>query len=124
MMEKFNRFLLNTLCVLIFASTFIILGLFNTGSKLADIYRQSEPKEEVVKHEGEPVDRQIMEKTDDGEYLELIIWNSSKEKTDTIKVNARDYDLYKIGEQFYTDRNTVTTDEDLLEHEGLLKPSH
>ena len=123
-MEKFNRFLLNTLCVLIFASTFFILGLFNTGSKLADIYRQSEPKEEVVKHEGEPVERQIMGKTDDGEYLELIIWNSSKGKTDTIKVNARDYDLYKIGEQFYTDRNTVTTDEDLLEHEGLLKPSH
>lgn len=123
-MEKFNRFLLNTLCVLIFASTFVILGLFNTGNKLADIYRQSEPKEEVVKHEGEPVERQIMGKTDDGEYLELIIWNSSKGKTDTIKVNARDYDLYKIGEQFYTDRNTVTTDEDLLEHEGLLKPSH
>ena len=123
-MEKFNRFLLNTLCVLIFASTFFILGLFNTGNKLADIYRQSEPKEEVVKHEGEPVERQIMGKTDDGEYLELIIWNSDKEKTDTIKVNARDYDLYKIGEQFYTDRNTVTTDEDLLEHEGLLKPSH
>lgn len=123
-MEKFNRFLLNTLCVLIFASTFIIIGLFNTGSKLADIYRQSEPTEEVVKNEGEPVERQIMGKTDDGEYLELIIWNSSKEKTDTIKVNARDYDLYKIGEQFYTDRNTVTTDEDLLEHEGLLKPSH
>lgn len=123
-MEKFNRFLLNTLCVLIFASTFFILGLFNTGNKLADIYRQSELKEEVVKHEGEPVERQIMGKTDDGEYLELIIWNSSKGKTDTIKVNARDYDLYKIGEQFYTDRNTVTTDEDLLEHEGLLKPSH
>lgn len=123
-MEKFNRFLLNTLCVLIFASTFFILGLFNTGNKLADIYRQSELKEEVVKHEGEPVDRQIMEKTDDGEYLEFVIWNSNKEKTDTIKVNANDYDLYKIGEQFYTDRNTITTDEDLLEHEGLLKPSH
>ncbi len=69
-MEKFNRFLLNTLCVLIFASTFFILGLFNTGNKLADIYRQSELKEEVVKHEGEPVERQIMGKTDDGEYLE------------------------------------------------------
>lgn len=123
-MKRFNRFLLNTLSVLIFASTFFILGLFNTGNKLADIYRQSELKEEVVKHEGEPVERQIMGKTDDGEYLELIIWNSSKGKTDTIKVNARDYDLYKIGEQFYTDRNTVTTDEDLLEHEGLLKPSH
>ena len=123
-MEKFNRFLLNTLCVLIFASTFFILGLFNTGNKLADIYRQSELKEEVVKHEGEPVDRQIMEKTDDGEYLEFVIWNSYKEKTDTIKVNANDYDLYKIGEQFYTDRNTIATDEDLLEHEGLLKPSH
>ena len=123
-MERLNRFLLNTLCVLIFASTFFILGIFNTGSKIADIYRRNEPKEEVVKHEGDPVERQIMGKTDDGEYLEFIIWNSSKEKTDTIKVNASDYDLYKIGEQFYTDRNTITTDEDLLEHEGLLKPSH
>ena len=123
-MERLNRFLLNTLCVLIFASTFFILGIFNTGSKIANIYRRNEPKEEVVKHEGDPVERQIMGKTDDGEYLEFIIWNSSKEKTDTIKVNASDYDLYKIGEQFYTDRNTITTDEDLLEHEGLLKPSH
>lgn len=123
-MKRLNRFLLNTLCVLIFASTFFILGIFNTGSKIADIYRRNEPKEEVVNHEGDPVERQIMGKTDDGEYLEFIIWNSSKEKTDTIKVNASDYDLYKIGEQFYTDRNTITTDEDLLEHEGLLKPSH
>lgn len=121
---KFNRLLLNVLCVLIFASTFFILGLFDTGSKIADIYRRNEPKEEVVKHEGDPVERQIMGKTTDGKYLEFIIWNSSKEKTDTIKVNASDYDLYKIGEQFYTDRNTITTDEDLLEHEGLLKPSH
>ena len=124
MMNYINRALLNLLCVLIFASTFFILGIFNTGSKIADIYRRNEPKEEVVKHEGDPVERQIMGKTDDGEYLEFIIWNSSKEKTDTIKVNASDYDLYKIGEQFYTDRNTITTDEDLLEHEGLLKPSH
>lgn len=121
---KINRILLNTLFIGIFVSSFLILGIFNTGGKIADIYRQSEPKEEVVKHEGEPVERQIMGKTDDGEYLELIIWNSDKEKTDTIKVNASDYDLYKIGEQFYTDRNTVTTDEDLLKHEGLLKPSH
>ena len=120
---KFNRLLLNVLCVLIFASTFFILGIFNTGDKIANIYNH-QPKDEFVKHEGKPVERQIMGKTTDGKYLELIIWNSSKEKTDTIKVNASDYDLYKIGEQFYTDRNTITTDEDLLKHEGLLKPSH
>lgn len=122
-MKRFNRFLLNVLCAGIFISSFAIIAIFNTGSKIADIYN-NQPKEEVVKHEGKPYDRQIMEKTDDGEYLELVIWNSSKEKTDTIKVNASDYDLYKIGEQFYTDRNTITTDEDLLKHEGLLKPSH
>lgn len=122
-MEKFNRFLLNTLYIGIFFSSFAIIAIFNMGNKLTDIYN-NQPKEEFVKHEGKPVERQIMGKTDDGEYLELIIWNSSKERTDTIKVNASDYDLYKIGEQFYTDRNTITTDEDLLEHEGLLKPSH
>lgn len=122
-MERFNRALLNTLYIGIFFSSFAIIAIFNTGGKLTDIYN-NQPKEEFVKHEGKPVERQIMGKTDDGEYLELIIWNSSKEKTDTIKVNASDYDLYKIGEQFYTDRNTITTDEDLLEHEGLLKPSH
>lgn len=122
-MERFNRFLLNTLYIGIFFSSFAIIAIFNMGNKLTDIYN-NQPKEEFVKHEGKPVERQIMGKTDDGEYLELIIWNSSKEKTDTIKVNASDYDLYKIGEQFYTDRNTITTDEDLLEHEGLLKPSH
>lgn len=122
-MERFNRALLNTLYIGIFFSSFAIIAIFNTGGKLTDIYN-NQPKEEFVKTEGKPVERQIMGKTDDGEYLELIIWNSSKEKTDTIKVNASDYDLYKIGEQFYTDRNTITTDEDLLEHEGLLKPSH
>ena len=122
-MERFNRILLNILYIGIFFSTFAIMFIFNTGSKLTDIYN-NQPKEEFVKHEGKPVERQIMGKTDDGEYLELIIWNSSKERTDTIKVNASDYDLYKIGEQFYTDRNTITTDEDLLKHEGLLKPSH
>lgn len=121
-MNHINRALLNLLCIGIFASSFFVLGLFNTGSKIADIYRQNDTKkEEVVKHEGEPVERQIMGKKNDGEYLELIIWNSSTEKTDTIKVNASDYDLYKIGEQFYTDRNTITTDEDLLKHEGLWK---
>lgn len=122
-MERFNRFLLNVLYIGIFFSTFAIIAIFHTGSNLADIYNDQH-KDEFVKHKGKPVERQIMGKTDDGEYLELIIWNSSKEKTDTIKVNASDYDLYKIGEQFYTDRNTITTDEDLLEHEGLLKPSH
>ena len=122
-MEKFNRILLNILYIGIFFSSFAIIAIFHMGSKLTDIYN-NQPKEEFVKREGKPVERQIMGKTDDGEYLELIIWNSSKEKTDTIKVNASDYDLYKIGEQFYTDRNTITTDEDLLEHEGLLKPSH
>ena len=122
-MEKFNRILLNILYIGIFFSSFAIIAIFHTGGKLTDIYN-NQPKEEFVKHEGKPVERQIMGKTDDGEYLELIIWNSSKERTDTIKVNASDYDLYKIGEQFYTDRNTITTDEDLLEHEGLLKPSH
>lgn len=122
-MERFNRFLLNTLWIGIFFSSFVIIAIFHTGSKLTDIYN-NQPKEEFVKHEGEPVERQIMGKTTDGKYLEFIIWNSSKEKTDTIKVNASDYDLYKIGEQFYTDRNTITTDEDLLKHEGLLKPSH
>lgn len=122
-MERFNRFLLNTLYIGIFFSTFAIIAIFHTGSNLADIYNDHH-KDEFVKHEGKPVERQIMGKTDDGEYLELIIWNSSKEKTDTIKVNASDYDLYKIGEQFYTDRNTITTDDDLLKHEGLLKPSH
>lgn len=119
-MNYINRALLNLLFIGIFASSFFILGLFNTGSKIADIYN-NQPKEEVVKHEGKPIERQIMGKKNDGEYLELIIWNSDKEKTDTIKVNANDYDLYKIGEQFYTDRNTITTDEDLLKHEGLLK---
>lgn len=122
-MERFNRALLNILYIGIFFSSFAIIAIFHTGSKLTDIYN-NQPKEEFVKHEGKPIERQIMGKTDDGEYLELIIWNSSKERTDTIKVNASDYDLYKIGEQFYTDRNTITTDEDLLKHEGLLKPSH
>lgn len=122
-MERFNRILLNILYIGIFFSSFAILAIFHTGCKLTDIYN-NQPKEEFVKREGKPVERQIMGKIDDGEYLELIIWNSSKERTDTIKVNASDYDLYKIGEQFYTDRNTITTDEDLLEHEGLLKPSH
>lgn len=122
-MERFNRILLNILYIGIFFSTFAIITIFHTGSNLTDIYNDQH-KDEFVKHKGKPVERQIMGKTDDGEYLELIIWNSSKEKTDTIKVNASDYDLYKIGEQFYTDRNTITTDEDLLKHEGLLKPSH
>lgn len=107
-MEKFNRFLLNTLCVLIFASTFFILGLFNTGSKLADIYRQSEPKEEVVKHEGEPVERQIMAKKHKPEdFYKLVIWDSSTNSEHTINVHSDEYDLYKVGEQFFTDKDTI-----------------
>lgn len=119
-MEKFNRFLLNTLCVLIFASTFFVLGLFNTGSKLADIYRQNEP-EEVVKHDGDPYEYEIMDKKNDGDYLEFVIWDVNKEKTNTIKVNPDDYDLYKIGEQYYTDKNTIKTLEDVRKEEGLSK---
>lgn len=107
-MEKFNRFLLNTLCVLIFASTFCILGIFSTGSKIADIYRRNEPKEEVVKHEGEPVERQIMAKKHKPEdFYKLVIWDSSTDSEHTINVNPDEYDLYKVGEIFYTDENTI-----------------
>lgn len=107
-MEKFNRLLLNTLCVLIFASSFLVLGIFNTGNKIADIYRQNEPKEEVVKHEGDPYDREIIAKKHKPEdFYKLVIWDSSKNSEHTINVHADEYDLYKVGEQFFTDKNTI-----------------
>lgn len=118
-MEIFNRFMLNTLCVLIFASSLAIIGLFNTSNKTADIYRQYDnKKEEVVKHDGDPYEYEIMDKKDDGDYLEFVIWDANKEKTVTIKVNPDDYDLYKIGEQYYTNKNTIKTLEDVRKEEG------
>lgn len=107
-MNYINRALLNLLCIGIFVSTFFVLGLFDTGSKIADIYRRNEPKEEVVKHEGDPVERQIMAKKHKPEdFYKLVIWDSSTDSEHTINVHPDEYDLYKVGEQFYTDKNTI-----------------
>lgn len=105
-MNYINRALLNLLCIGIFVSTFFVLGVFDTGSKLADVYRRNQPKEEVVKTEGEPFERQIMGKNDDGEFLQFILWDSKTQSEHTIRVNPSDYDLYKIGEQYYSDTDT------------------
>lgn len=118
-MNHINRALLNLLCIGIFASSFFVLSLFNTSDKIADIYRQYDnKKEEVVKHDGDPYEYEIMDKKDDGDYLEFVIWDTNKGKTDTIKVNPDDYGLYKIGEQYYTNKNTIKTLEDVRKEEG------
>ena len=105
-MNNINRALLNLLCIGVFASSFFVLGLFNTGSKLADIYNNQPKEEEVVKTEGEPFERQIMRKNDDGEFLQFILWDSKTQSEHTIRVNPSDYDLYKIGEQYYSNTDT------------------
>lgn len=108
-MERFNRFMLNALFVLIFASSLAIVGLFNTSDKVADIYRQYDNKqEEVVKHDGDPVENQIMAKKHKPEdFYKLVIWDANKETEHTINVSPDEYDLYKVGEQFYTNQDTI-----------------
>lgn len=104
-MERFNRFLLNTLYIGIFFSSFAIIAIFHTGSKLTDIYN-NQPKEEFVKRKGKPVERQIMGKTDDGEYLQFILWDAKSQSKYKARVTSEDYDLYRVGESFDTDTYT------------------
>ncbi len=107
-MERFNRFLLNTLWIGIFISTIIIMFVFKAGNDLTNVYDrlEKENQEQVIKNPN-PLDREIVGKTDDGEYLQFILWDSFEQKEHKIKVTPGDYDLYKIGEVYYTDKDTI-----------------
>lgn len=59
-------------------------------------------KETSVKH----TDKEILGKTDDGEYLQFILWDSKTQSKYKTRVTSEDYDLYKVGESFDTDSYT------------------
>ena len=104
-MERFNRIMLNVLYSGIFISTLIIIATFNTGSKLVDMYDRIKPQETVIKNPNLS-DCEIVGKTDDGEFLQFILWDSHSQKEHKIRVNPSDYDLYKIGDIYYSNTDT------------------
>ena len=107
-MGRFNRALLNLLCFGIFFSTIVIMFIFKAGNDLSNIYDrlEKEKQEQIVKNPN-PQDREIVGKTDDGEYLQFIWWDEYNQKEHKIHVHPSDYDIYKIGDIYYTDKNTI-----------------
>ena len=51
-------------------------------------------------------DKEILGKTDDGEYLQFILWDAKTQSKYKTRVTSADYDLYKVGESFDTDTFT------------------
>ena len=51
-------------------------------------------------------DKEILRKTDDGEYLQFILWDAKSQSKYKTRVTSEDYDLYKVGESFDTDTYT------------------
>lgn len=107
-MGRFNRALLNLLCFGIFFSTIVIMFIFKAGNDLSNIYDrlEKEKQEQIVKNPN-PQDREIVGKTDDGKYLQFILWDEYNQKEHKIHVHPSDYDIYKIGDIYYTDKNTI-----------------
>lgn len=107
-MERFNRALLNILYIGIFFSSFAIMFIFKAGNDLSNVYdRLEKEKQETVVKNPNPQDCEIVGKTDDGEYLQFILWDSHTQKEHKIHVHPSDYDLYKIGDIYYTDKDTI-----------------
>lgn len=107
-MERFNRILLNILYIGIFFSTFAIMFIFKAGNDLSNVYdRLEKEKQETIMKNPNPSDCEIVGKTDDGEYLQFVLWDSQTQKEHKIHVHPSDYDLYKIGDIYYTDKDTI-----------------
>ena len=51
-------------------------------------------------------DKEILGKTDNGEYLQFILWDAKTQSKYKTRVTSDDYDLYKVGESFDTDTFT------------------
>lgn len=106
-MERFNRILLNILYIGIFFSTFAIMFIFKAGNDLSNVYdRLEKEKQETIVKNPNPSDCEIVGKTDDGEFLQFILWDSYSQKEHKIRVNPSDYDLYKIGDIYYSNTDT------------------
>lgn len=52
------------------------------------------------------LDKEILGKTDDGELLQFILWDSKTQSKYKTRVTSEDYDLYKVGDSFDTDSYT------------------
>lgn len=106
-MERFNRILLNILYIGIFFSTFSIMFIFKAGNDLSNVYdRLEKEKQETIVKNPNPSDCEIVGKTDDGEYLQFILWDAKTQSKYKTRVTSDDYDLYKVGESFDTDTFT------------------
>ena len=82
--------------------------IFKAGNDLSNIYdRLEKEKQETIVKNPNPSDCEIVGKTDDGEYLQFILWDSQTQKEHKIPVHPSDYDLYKIGDIYYTDKDTI-----------------
>ena len=92
-MERFNRFLLNALYIGIFFSTIVIMFTFKAGNDLSNIYDRLEKEKQVqIVKNPNPLECEIVGKT---------------QKEHKIHVHPSDYDLYKIGDIYYTDKDTI-----------------
>lgn len=84
-------------------ATFTLLVLGMGAYSITKHNEIAQKQQEIsVKHE----DREILGKTDDGEFLQLVLWDSAKQKEHKIRVNPDEYDDYSEGEVFFTSKDT------------------
>lgn len=83
-----------------------VLGLGTLTLSQADKYTHTSQYKETLVNIPKHTDKEILGKTDDGEYLQFILWNSKTQSEYKTRVTSADYDLYKIGESFDTDSYT------------------
>lgn len=90
------------LLLTIFLTCVLSLGIFTLSQVLKPAQVTTYEVTTVNNHS----DKEILVKTDDGEYLEFILWNAKTQSKYKIRVTSDDYDLYKVGESFDTDTFT------------------
>lgn len=79
------------------------LGIFT----LSQVLKQAQVNTyEVTSVNKKHSDKEILGKTDDGEYLQFILWDAKTQSKYKTRVTSDDYDLYKVGESFDTDTFT------------------
>lgn len=74
---------------------------------LSQALKQTQVKTyEVTSVDTKHSDKEILGKTDDGEYLQFILWDAKSQSKYKTRVTSEDYDLYRVGESFDTDTYT------------------
>jgi hypothetical protein len=90
------------LLLTIFLTCVLGLGIFT----LSQVLKPAQVTNYEVTTVNNHSDKEILGKTDDGEYLQFILWDAKTQSKYKTRVTSDDYDLYKVGESFDTDTFT------------------